>query len=214
MMGRRGSADVFRHFERYQETFVDIGKGFVWGADLNFKYTYVNPSVEQVLGLTVDDMMGRDALEGMPYCASEVIERLITTDAWRKESDCKGIAPVLTFGAEQSHKNGSRLQLRISVTVCRDIDGNPIGTIGASREVDYRENAFSKPVIDHRAFEDAVVERTVALMRVTQELEMEAARRSLLEAGLKESERRYRFLFEEAPMAITEEDRSECKRYC
>ncbi|MFC1836486.1 hypothetical protein ACFL2Q_17480, partial [Thermodesulfobacteriota bacterium] len=40
-----------------------------------------------------------------------------------------------------------------------------------------------------------------------------AAHRRRVEAELTETERSYRFLFEEAPMAISEEDRSETKRY-
>ncbi|MFH1115622.1 MAG: sigma 54-interacting transcriptional regulator [Pseudomonadota bacterium] len=64
-----------------------------------------------------------------------------------------------------------------------------------------------------RAMQDAIAERTVALMRTAEQLRLEEARRIRAEAELSETERRYRFLFEEAPIAISEEDRSECKCY-
>jgi PAS domain S-box-containing protein len=95
----------------------------------------------------------------------------------------------------------------------RDIAGRPIGTIGASLVAADEENAETVPDNSQTTFQDAIAERTVAFMRISEELKMEAARRSSVEAELRDTETQYRFLFEEAPMAISEEDRSECKRY-
>ena len=200
--------------EGYLETFLNIEKGFVWRADGTFTYTYVHPSAQDVLGFTVDDMMGMNALAGMAGSASEAIQRLVATNSCMKEGDCSNLDSVLTFDAEQYHKNGSCRQLRVSVSVLRDIDGKPIGTIGASREVTLKQDPEAVSGGDQRALEDAIAERTVALMSTNQQLKMEAARRRRVEADLRETEKKYRFLFEEAPMGITEEDRSACKRYC
>lgn len=200
--------------DRYGETCLDIRKGYVWTADPHFKYTYVNPSVQDVLGFTADDMINRNALEGLSDSVSEEIRQLVATDSLAEEGDCLSMNQALTFDALGYHKNGSCRYLRISVTVLRDIDSRPIGIIGASRDVTDGENPETASSNDWRDLQDAVAEMTVALMRTREELKIEASHRRRVEAELRETERKYRFLFEEAPMGITEEDRSECKRYC
>ncbi len=202
-----------RDFDKNPETYVDIGNGYVWNADLNCKYTYVSPSVEGVLGFTADDMLGTNALEGLTKSATEEIQRLASNDSFREVGGCGSSNRILTFDAHRCHKDGSCRHLRVSATVLRDFAGRPVGMVGASWDATARKNLATLSNTHRRDLQDAVVKRTVACMRISEELKIEAAHRSSLEAELREMESKYRFLFEEAPIAIIEEDRSEYRRY-
>ncbi len=158
-------------------------------------------------------MMGTNALEGLAESESAQIRQLVSLDSVSEEMARSSLNSVLTFDAQRYHKNGSCRRFRVSVTVLRDTDGRPVGTVGASLDVTDEENPKAVPCSARRTIQDAIAERTVACMRLGEELKMEVTRGSRVEAQLRETERKYRFLFEEAPMAITEEDRSECKRY-
>ncbi len=200
--------------DRNRGTFLDMGMGYVWTTDRDFKFTYVSPAVELVLGFNVADMIGTNALEGMAESTKDQIRHFVSIDSFTEENDRSDLNPVLTFDAQRYHKNGSCCHLRVSVTVLRDINGRPVGTIGASRDITEAEHSGTAVQKNRRAFDNAIVERTVEFMRLGEELKIEITRRSRLEAELRETEEQYRFLFEEAPMAIDVEDRSEFKRYC
>ncbi len=204
---RRGDIDGYR------DTFSHVRKGFIWNADRYCRYTYLNPSVEKVLGFSVDDMMGLNALEGIPDSAWEDLRKILAGDACGSKEICNRFNPVLTVDAQRYHKDGSRRHLRVSLTGLQDLDGTPMGLVGASRDVTDEENIENVSNTNQKAFQDDIAERTVAFLKTAEELKMEVARRCRVEAKLSETEAQYRFLFEEAPMGITEEDRSECKCY-
>ena len=111
----------------------------IWVSDMNFKLTYVSPSVTRMNGYSVEEAMSL-ILEKMYTSESlgvllEAFDEEISKEKMRK----KDLSRSRTLELEGICKDGSTLWTEAQMTFLRDQDGQPVGLLGVSRDISYRK---------------------------------------------------------------------------
>jgi PAS domain S-box-containing protein len=108
----------------------------IWQLNLDFEFTYVNPSVLQMVGFTQEEWIGSSLSE---HCSPETLEfmRGLAKDELKKGPESPGV----TFEIPLLCKNGEKIAVEISSTILFDGDGNPVGFQGVTRDITERKQA-------------------------------------------------------------------------
>jgi len=167
---RRKMEEALRESEeRFRDAVANTGE-WVWEVDANGKYTYASPVVEQVLGYTPEEVLGKhfydffvpDEREKLKDAALKVFER--------KER-------FINFVNRNVHKKGHVVILETSGVPILAANGQLLGYRGADRDVTERKMLEGKLKQYSEHLEELVRKRTEELL---------------------ESEKRYSVLVEEA----------------
>ena len=109
----------------------------IWTMDMNFRFTYISPSVEKMHGYTVDEMM---KLNLQDYLTEESAQKAIDVlgeeiSAYLKDKIEKNI---VTIEIDQRKKDGTVFPTEIRARFLLDEHGLPSGIIGVSRDISKR----------------------------------------------------------------------------
>jgi len=193
--------------ERFHRTLVETSKDIIWTVGLDLKYTYVSPSVYEVLGFTVDEIMSTDPLDGLTPSSRERILQM-----FREELDFETKLPMDRFRSrtveiERYRKDGAVAWEEVTATLLRNSAGRPIGILGISRDIADRKRAEESLQRSHKELEQRVKDRTADLLKANEELKREIKERLRAEEALRQSEERFRIVFEAAQDCIYIKDR-------
>ncbi|MBK7632031.1 MAG: PAS domain S-box protein [Ignavibacteriales bacterium] len=122
-----------RRFHALEKQIDDV----IWTMDMNFRFTYLSPSVEKMHGYSVDEMM---KLNLQDYLTSQASEKAISVIAEeiklylinRVEKN------IVTLEIDQIKKNGTIFPTEIRARFLLDNENNPIGIIGVTRDITQR----------------------------------------------------------------------------
>lgn len=121
----------------------DNAGSWIWEIDRNGMYIYCSPAVEQILGYTPDEIVGR-------YHFHDLFDPAVEDDQKNEIKRAFGIrTPIKNDILLAMHKNGSPVVLNISATPNLDKNGLCIGYYGVSENITERkanESAFQKLV--------------------------------------------------------------------
>lgn len=118
---------------------VETAKDIIWSVDLDLNYTFVSPSVQEVLGFTVEEIMGMNPRAVLTPSSRELILRAFEEELSLEQPTHRDRFVSRTLNIEHLHKNGSLLWLEITTTLLRDEHGAPVGIIGISRDITKRK---------------------------------------------------------------------------
>ena len=121
-----------RKYRQLVET-LDEGIGAV---DKDGKTVFVNPRLAEMLGYTVEEMMGKD----LPSLVTPVADKRGSEIAQRKlESRRQGVRE--RYEAEAIRKDGTTIHLSVSASPILDDEGKYAGSIAAVKDVTERKKA-------------------------------------------------------------------------
>jgi PAS domain S-box-containing protein len=195
---KESEAAAKRHAQELEQIYryAPIGLAVL---DRNLRFVRVNEVQARTLGRTVDELQGMTVPEVFP----EIMLRLREL-----------YAPVLNegrpvLGVEVSgvrSKDGSVGTRLNSYFPLKSDTGEIIGMVAAVQDITGRKRIEQELLRYRQGLEELVAQRTAELDRTIAELRREAQVRERTEAELRESERRYRLLFEQSPVALWEND--------
>ncbi|MDQ7785563.1 MAG: response regulator, partial [Desulfomonilaceae bacterium] len=138
------SEDSLRESETRYRTLVETARDVIWTTDPDLRYTYVSPSVSDMLGYTAEEIT---AMSLPDTVASESRERLLRS--LREEMDRDAGTPrrrtkAVTEEIEQYHKDGSIRIVEMTVSFLRDASGEVTGILGISRDISERRKAAAQ----------------------------------------------------------------------
>ena len=176
-----GVEEALRQSEAKFRLLAEKMNDIVWTADKDFNFTYMSPSVEKIMGYTLEERLGQPSTLTMtPESAARTLNIFITELQRDKEPGVDPDRSVLVE-VEMIHKNGSRVWLEVSSSFLRDAAGNVIGTHGVSRDITERIRMREELKRQHESLECLVRERTAELENGRRELvELNAALKVLL----------------------------------
>ena len=132
---------ALRENEQRYRIITENMRDTVWIMDMDFRTTYISPSVVTARGYTLEE------LQEMPLERHLTPQSLKTTlDAAAKELTPERLAdPSLTISwtgdYEYYRKDGSSFWSEITLTLIRDADGRPEGFLGVGRDITERREA-------------------------------------------------------------------------
>ena len=151
-------------FENMQDCFYQT--------DMNGFIVWASPSTPQLLGYTLDEIVGQKIEEVFYYNSEDRKHFLAALDVAGKVTD---------FEVRLRHKSGNPVWVSTNSTYYRDAKGRVAGVEGSFRDVSTRKRRLDELARHQDRLEEMITERTRALV---------------------ESEQKYRALFENAGNAI------------
>lgn len=132
----------------------------IWTMDLQGKFTYVSPSVEQLRGYKPEEVLQQNIEEALtPESAKVALEGLAF--AFRLNAQGERV-PGLSYELEQPCKDGSTVWTDVNVTGMYDDQGVFVGLLGVTRDITEKRRAQMAEQ-EQRMLANALRETTSAL---------------------------------------------------
>ena len=185
-------ADLRETEERYS-TVLDACPDPVVVYDTKGKVTYINSAFTRIFGWMSEELKGKK----LDYVPDEnwpetqmMIDKVLAGES---------------FSAVESRrytKGGNVIDVSISTAIYLDQDGNQAGSIHILRNITSRKQEQQELRRAHDELELRVKERTAELMMAVSQLRREIEERTRAEVEVKESEEKYRILFNYDPNSL------------
>ncbi len=113
----------------------------IWVTDMNLRPTYVSPSIERLLGYTMEEAKA-SGMEKMltRESAQQASERMAKTLSVIKQDPRKVLKPG-SVELEMKRKDGSTIWADATVTVVRDGNGQPVELMGVLHDITERKKS-------------------------------------------------------------------------
>ena len=104
----------------------------IWMVDLDFRVTYINPSIESLLGYSPDEFIGTLVSD---HCDDERFNGTVTWNEFPEALESTG----LTFETNLKHKDGRDVPVMITGKAVRDEAGRPFALQGTAKDITERK---------------------------------------------------------------------------
>ena len=198
---RKKTEQSLREKEELFHLFTDHLLDIIWTMDLDFRLSYVSPSIERLLGYTPEEMMKLHPMDTLTDDSAALIQKTLEEQLPKQIGDSDPNMK-LHLELEQIRKDGSKVWVEIEPAFLLDENLKPVGIIGVSREITARKRAEEEVGKYRNCLEELVAERTAKLIKVNESLEEEIAERERIEKELRESKKKYRLYFENTTEVI------------
>ena len=123
--------EALRESEERYRNLVETSQDLIFRCDSEGRYIYLNPAWKNILGYTVDEMLGRHfSVFKPPETAEKDLKTFMNT---LKGSDSFGYETVYIT------KSGAQKNLIFNARMLKDTDGNIIGTQGTAYDISERK---------------------------------------------------------------------------
>ena len=137
---RRLAEEELRESETRYRLLADHVKDIIWITDLNLIMTFVTPSVEEQLGYTASEIVGK-SLEDIMTPESMILAKQTLAEAIVAVQENLKYDSSSSLRLELYHKNGRRVMVEVNRSFLRDKNGKPTGIIGVARNIAERIRA-------------------------------------------------------------------------
>ena len=138
---RKQTGEALRESEVQLRLLAENMADIIWTTDLDFRTTYVSPSVEKVLGFTPEERKSQSLAEMVTPESLEAIRARFADEFQGEGTAGRDMDRSLTVETEYYKKDGSTLWLENKVKWIQDSQGNIAGILGVSRDISERKRA-------------------------------------------------------------------------
>jgi len=142
---RKRMDEALRKSEQKYRLLADNASDIIWTMDMNLQFTYMSPSVLQVRGYTVEEVMAQSLEEVLTPSSLEIVFKAFAEELALESMEPKDLSRVRTLELEHIRKDGSTVWVEINASFIRDAYGQPVGILGVSRDI-----------TDRRKFEESL----------------------------------------------------------
>ncbi|MCH7741156.1 MAG: response regulator [Proteobacteria bacterium] len=129
---------ALRKSEQKYRLLADNATDIIWTTDENFKFTYISPSVERILGFTAAEVVVKPLAELVtPHSFKQTTTLLQEEMRLGKKGDYPE-GKTMTAEIELMCKDGSTMCAEVAMRLLFDSEKNPIGVLGISRDITER----------------------------------------------------------------------------
>ena len=136
---RKQTEEMLRESEAKYRLLAENARDNIWTMDMNLRFTYMSPSVLQVRGYTVEEVMAQSLEEVFTPSSLEIAVKAFEEELALESMGPKGLSRMRTLELEHICKDGSTVWVEINTSFLRDTDGHPIGILGVSRDIAERK---------------------------------------------------------------------------
>ncbi len=134
---RKAAMEALREKEETIRAFVETSRDWIWSIDLDANHTYSNPAVEDILGYSPDELVGKSSLNLMHDEDRQATEAKLSQ--WINQK-----IGWQNLVLRWRHKNGSWRWLESNAVPIFDTAGNLIGFRGVDRDITERKKVEEK----------------------------------------------------------------------
>jgi PAS domain S-box-containing protein len=171
----------------------------IWTTDMNLRLTFVSPSVSKLRGFTAKEHIGCSFAEILQEPSQDLFYNLVHE---LKTADQDDHQITSTVELEIICAGDSTVWTESKVSLLVGAEGTHEGFLGITRDITSRKKTETELMDAYAHLERTVEERTSELRLANKKLRREIAERIIAERSLRESEERFRRLFEESTNAI------------
>lgn len=132
---QKNAENAFRESEEKYRHLTDNMSDVAWTTDLNFTTTFVSPSVQRVLGFTVDEYLVRPIIENYTPDSIKIIMQAYEENIAMEADPYSDKKRNRILQVEQYKADGSILWVSLNSSFIRDEAGSPIGLQGVTRDI-------------------------------------------------------------------------------
>jgi len=136
---RKRTEEELRKSESRYRLLAENVTDVIWTMDMSLRFTYVSPSVTRMLGYSVKEVMGTTLQEILLPSSYEVIKKAFAEELAIEEMEEKDLRRSKTLELEITCKDGSTVWTEATMTFLRDLDGQPVGILGVTRDITERK---------------------------------------------------------------------------
>ncbi|MBS3809928.1 MAG: PAS domain S-box protein [Desulfobacterales bacterium] len=177
---RKRAEAVLRESEARYRTLLESSPDPIVVYDMKGVATYVNPAFEQTFGMSRDELLGRQIDfvpdESWPE-TRQAIEKMLSGQK------------ITLFETRRLTRDGRVLDIQLSSTLYRGVDGQPAGNIVILRDISAQKQAEKELQSYRDQLEELVAERTAELEKANRELEEQVEERKRAENSLREHQK-------------------------
>lgn len=187
------SEEILRIYQRAMAAAIN-GIVITDASQPNLPVIYCNPAFEKTTGYTADEVIGKNCrfLQGKDTDPAAIAQ---IRQAIREGQECCVIL-------KNYRKDGVPFWNELTISPVHDADGKITHFIGIQNDITKRKEAENSLQKAYEELEKRVDERTATLKQINDKLQVEIAERQKVEAALRESEARFRAIFERAAIGI------------
>ncbi|MEI6753766.1 MAG: PAS domain S-box protein [Paludibacter sp.] len=137
---KKAEAELLNNEQKYRritENMSDI----VWTSDMQFNMSFLSPSVEKMIGESIDSHLKKSITEKF---TPESVQKILSLFAHELEKDKDPNSDkkrTIKVEVEHYRADGSTFMAEINMSILRDDSGQPIGIQGETRDISERKKA-------------------------------------------------------------------------
>jgi diguanylate cyclase (GGDEF)-like protein/PAS domain S-box-containing protein/putative nucleotidyltransferase with HDIG domain len=135
------AAEALGDTERRYRLFTENLRDILCSLDMDLRFTSVSPSVEHVLGYTVEEALPMTIDQYLTPASVEVALQALSEELEIEKVGSVDLQRSRTMELELIHKDGSIIWSEVKFSFLRDDNSQPIGILGVARDVTERKRA-------------------------------------------------------------------------
>ncbi|UCD08426.1 MAG: PAS domain S-box protein [Dehalococcoidales bacterium] len=131
-----------RESENRYRLLADNVMDVIWSTDKDFYFTYISPSIIQLTGFTVEEMLGKNLRDQLDEDTLPAALKAFGRESTENAQDNEGtIGSSPSYETQLTKKDGTKIWTEIRLTAIKDVNKETIGYVGVARDISERHQA-------------------------------------------------------------------------